>query len=192
MHRARRIVKPGGIALRRLVFMSALLCVFMVGGFAVLSGPHTAAQDASTPVAPAAGIDMATHPIVGAWALTGESGFAEAVNSYHADGILMVTGRGGTGNEGGLGQGSWVPTGPRTVATTAVVNAKFQGTNVIIIQKGNIEVDETGNNFVATGVFEVRAIDGTPMIAAPVRATGERIVVQPVDMSALPPASPTS
>jgi hypothetical protein len=142
---------------------------------------HAAAQDA-TPS------DMAGHPLVGAWIvdITPEDpANAPTVVLFTADGFFIDPKFGFSG--------VWEPTGPASGAFTFIGIIEDAGFNGYIANRGEIEVDETGNGWANVGSPGVAgmtvAADGTVLETSPefaVTATRMQLMAESDVGTALP------
>ena len=157
--------------MRRFTVSLSLALVVLLG--LVASGIRTQAQDA-TPEA----MNMATHPVVGTWELTGEL----AGNTFP---ILATFHAGGTYQEvypwGAIFVGAWKPTGERT-AEGIIVGYEYIDDRLLRGEgRWTAEVDETGNAIHTDGPFVARYVDDDTIdlaIEGPV--DGTRLEVLPV------------
>jgi hypothetical protein len=143
-----------------------------------------AAQDA----APAGG---ANHPVVGAWWSANDAegpGVNTAYVVFHGDGTYLEV-----DPNIGVGVGAWRPTGDRSAELTYVFqdidpepNATAPGT---VIVRQAVDVDETGNAFVAPLTVEVRLPDGMVVFTAAYTARGERLEIEPMGPLGTPVAA---
>ena len=158
-------------------------CLLVVAVLIVTSRAQSAAQDA----APAA---LAGHPVVGAWWSANDAegpGVNTAYVVFHGDGTYLEV-----DPNIGVGVGVWRPTGDRSAELTYVFqdidpepNATAPGTVTV---RQAVEVDETGNAFVAPLSVDVRIPDGTVVFSAAYTAHGERLEIEPMG----PPGTPAA
>jgi hypothetical protein len=133
------------------------------------------AQDA-TPTAGA----MAGHPLVGTWILTDPNG-TPSVTAFTSDGIVVET-----EIEGGVGVGSWQPTGERTAAVTFVVPIHEAGFEAIVVIRATGEVAADGATFTAEYSVTGQGPDGSVIFSDHGQVTGTRLPVEPVEAVGTP------
>jgi hypothetical protein len=113
--------------------------------------------------------DMATHPIVGTWLVAPRdpSGSHDTI-IFGADGsVIQGWAASAAGPQGatlsGSGLGVWEPTGPRSIAFTAVtVNSDATGANLgTFTLDGHLEVGEDGQTWVDSGELSVITLRDT-------------------------------
>lgn len=146
-----------------------------------------AAQDAAS--------ELATHPIVGTWLVAPRdaSGGDDTI-ILGADGsVLQGWAASAAGPQGvtfsGPGVGTWEPTGPRTIAFTAVtVNSDAAGTNLgTFTLDGHLEVSADGQTWVddsPASFVTVRDKGGAVVMAAPALAAGQRVTATRIRVKA--------
>lgn len=158
----------------RFASLASALCL-VVAALLLANRVQTTAQDAT----PAALVD---HPVVGAWWSANDAegpGVNTAYVVFHDDGTYLEV-----DPNIGIGVGAWRPTGERSAELTYVFQdinpepaATAPGTVTV---RQEIEVDETGNAFLAPLTVEVRIPDGMVVFTAAYTARGERLEIEPM------------
>jgi len=155
--------------------LSATLTVSVAALLAItLTVPAVVAQDAD----PAAG-----HPIVGTWFLQSEGATGPPnLATFGCDGTFV-----GVDPGGGVGLGSWVATGERTLEVT--FHFPMQTPEGMPMGHGTVffsgEVSEDGQTLTGASTVDL-ATPGGGMTGprGPVPTTGTRVVVEPMDVPA--------
>jgi hypothetical protein len=161
--------------MHRFTVSLAVVVVLLVGIIATM-GRSTAAEEA-TPDATAM-MAMATHPVVGGWRFTNDAGEGNTFPSLgiiHADGTYTEV-----LPDGSVLTGVWQPTGERTADLTLFSNYLVDDKLAHGEGRFTLEVDETGNAIIESGIFVGRFEDGTIEFAAEVQSPGTRLEVAPM------------
>lgn len=161
--------------MRRLSFLLSVLAIALLGMVAVT--PQAMAQDEDESSSDLELGSMDSHPLVGTWIVTDESGdptSTPSIVSFTSDGTVVDL-------EVGLTTaGVWEETGDDSGDATFAGFTNFNGTDVTVIIRISAEVDED-DVFTADYSVTVVASDGTVLFSDTGTATGTRMEVEPVE-----------
>jgi hypothetical protein len=138
--------------------------------------PPAYAQEATPDTS--AMLAMATHPAVGGWQFTNDTGEGftfPSLGLVHADGTYTEV-----LPDGGVLTGVWRPTGARTADLTLFSNHLVDDKLVHAEGRFTLDVDATGNTISEVGIFVSRFEDGTIEFAGEVHSPGTRLEVAPM------------
>ena len=140
---------------RRSLVLIALISI-LVGAVGMGRSVSVAAPQA-TPAA------LAGHPLVGTWVVDPELDDPRnppSFDAFMADGTLVNIG------SDGASVGTWEATGSRTATFTFAGLVQNGGGEAAFILRGNLKVDEAGENFTGSHSFTLVSADGTVLAAA--------------------------
>ena len=123
--------------------------------------------------------ETAGHPLVGTWVIDPEvedPANPPSFDAFMADGTLVNIG------SDAASVGSWEVTGPRTATMTFAGLIADSGGSAYFVIRGNLEVDETGENLTGSHSFTLIGADGTIIASAEgAGAHGTRVHSEPME-----------
>jgi hypothetical protein len=163
--------------MRRIAVYIALSFSVMLGVAAIANG---ALAQESTPQAGI--IPEPVHPIVGTWIVVDPDGIP-GLTSFTSDGVVTDLEA-----DGGVGLGTWQPTGERTAAFTMVLLVSEEDFAASIQINVVVTIDASGNSGTAEFTYTAVLADGTVADSGSGNVTISRLMVQPLDAMGTPMA----